>query len=148
MEAEVMAVCISEEKGTVKKVIEKGKLIENYGLEGDSHAGKWHRQLSLLDENSIDKMRSQGYQLNFGDFAENITTKGLENLYQLPVGQRLKIADQIILEITQIGKKCHSDCEIKEMIGDCVMPREGVFARVIKGGEIKAGSKIDILKEE
>lgn len=148
MEAEVKAVCISKEKGTTKKVIEKGRLIENYGLEGDAHAGKWHRQISLLDENSIDKMRSQAYQLKSGDFAENITTKGLENLYQLPVGQKLKIADQAILEITQIGKKCHSDCEIKETVGDCVMPREGVFARVIKGGKIKAGSKIEILKEE
>lgn len=142
-----MAVCISEEKGTTKTVIEKGQLIENFGLKGDSHAGKWHRQLSLLDQSSIDKMRGKGYELDFGDFAENITTKGLENLYQLPVGQKLKINDQIILEITQIGKKCHHDCEIMQTIGDCVMPREGVFAKVITGGEIEAGDKIEIIKD-
>ena len=147
MEAKVKAVCLSEKKGTTKKVIEKGELIENYGLKGDAHAGKWHRQISLLDNSSIDKMRGQGYELNFGDFAENITTEGIENLFQLPVGQKIKINEEIILEITQIGKKCHHDCEIMQTIGDCVMPREGVFARVIKGGEIKAGDKIEVLGE-
>ncbi|MGP3779863.1 MOSC domain-containing protein [Halanaerobium saccharolyticum] len=145
MEARVKAVCLSEEKGTTKKVINKGELLENYGLQGDAHAGKWHRQLSLLDSSSIDKMRGQGYELNFGDFAENITTEGLENLFELPVGQQLRINGEILLEITQIGKKCHHDCEIRQTIGDCVMPREGVFARVIKGGEVKAGDKIEIL---
>ncbi len=145
MEARVKAVCLSEEKGTTKKVINKGELLENYGLQGDAHAGKWHRQLSLLDSSSIDKMRGQGYELNFGDFAENITTEGLENLFELPVGQQLRINGEILLEITQIGKKCHHDCEIRQTIGDCVMPREGVFARVIKGGEVKAGDRIEIL---
>ncbi len=147
MEAKVKAVCLSVKKGTTKKVIEKGELIENYGLKGDAHAGKWHRQISLLDNSSIDKMRGQGYELNFGDFAENITTEGIENLFQLPVGQEIKINEEVILEITQIGKKCHHDCEIMQTIGDCVMPREGVFARVIKGGEIKAGDKIEVLGE-
>jgi MOSC domain-containing protein YiiM len=147
MEAKVKAVCLSEEKGTTKKVIAKGQLIENFGLKGDAHAGKWHRQLSLLDESSIDKMRGQGYELKFGDFAENITTEGIENLFQLPVGQKLRINGEILLEITQIGKKCHHDCEIMRTIGDCVMPREGVFAKVIKGGEIKAGDKIEILNK-
>jgi len=145
MEAKIKAVCLSEEKGTTKKVIKKGELIENFGLKGDAHAGKWHRQLSLLDESSIDKMRGQGYNLNFGDFAENITTEGLENLFQLPIGTKLKINGDILLEITQIGKKCHHDCEIMQTIGDCVMPREGIFAVVIKGGEIKAGDKIEII---
>ena len=145
MKAKVKAVCLSEEKGTTKKVIEKGSLLENYGLKGDAHAGKWHRQLSLLDVSSIDKMRGQGYKLNFGDFAENITTEGLDNLFQLPVGKKLRINGEILLEITQIGKKCHHDCEIMQTIGDCVMPREGVFAKVLKGGEIKAGDKIEIL---
>jgi len=145
MEAKIKAVCLSEEKGTTKKVIKKGELIENFGLKGDAHAGKWHRQLSLLDESSIDKMRGQGYNLNFGDFAENITTEGLENLFQLPIGTKLKINGEILLEITQIGKKCHHDCEIMQTIGDCVMPREGIFAVVIKGGEIKAGDKIEII---
>lgn len=147
MEAKVKAVCLSEEKGTTKKVIEKGDLIENYGLKGDAHAGKWHRQLSLLDNSSIDKMRGQGYELKFGDFAENITTEGIENLFELPVGQKIKINGEILLEITQIGKKCHHDCEIMQTIGDCVMPREGIFARVIKGGEIKAGDNIKILDD-
>lgn len=147
MKAEVKAVCLSEEKGTTKKVIEKGLLLENYGLKGDAHAGKWHRQLSLLDMSSIDKMRGQGYELKFGDFAENITTEGLENLFKLPVGQKIKIGKEILLEITQIGKKCHHDCEIRQTIGDCVMPREGVFARVITGGEVKAGDSIKILSD-
>lgn len=147
MKAEVKAVCLSEEKGTTKKVIEKGLLLENYGLKGDAHAGKWHRQLSLLDISSIDKMRGQGYELKFGDFAENITTEGLENLFKLPVGQKIKIGKEILLEITQIGKKCHHDCEIRQTIGDCVMPREGVFARVINGGEVKAGDSIKILSD-
>lgn len=145
MEAKIKAVCLSEKKGTTKKVIKKGELIENFGLKGDAHAGKWHRQLSLLDESSIDKMRGQGYDLNFGDFAENITTEGLVNLFQLPVGKKLRINGEILLEITQIGKKCHHDCEIMQTIGDCVMPREGIFAKVLKGGEIKAGDKIEIL---
>jgi MOSC domain-containing protein YiiM len=147
MAAQVKAVSISEEKGTVKKPIKTGRLIENYGLEGDSHAGKWHRQLSLLDRSSIDKMRNQGYELNFGDFAENITTEGLENLFDLPVGSKLMINEKILLEITQIGKKCHHDCEIMQKIGDCVMPREGIFARVLKGGEVEAGNKIEIVEE-
>jgi len=147
MEAKVKAVCLSQKKGTTKKVIEKGSLVENYGLKGDAHAGKWHRQLSLLDTSSIDKMRGQGYKLKFGDFAENITTEGIDNLFELPVGQKIKIGGDILLEITQIGKKCHNDCEIRQTIGDCVMPREGVFARVIAGGEIKAGDIIEILDD-
>lgn len=147
MEAIVKAVCLSEKKGTTKKVIEKGLLLENHGLKGDAHAGKWHRQLSLLDLSSIDKMRGQGYELKFGDFAENITTEGIENLFELPVGQKIRINEEVLLEITQIGKKCHHDCEIRQTIGDCVMPREGVFARVIKGGEIKAGDRIEILND-
>ena len=104
MEAKIKAVCLSEEKGTTKKVIEEGILIENFGLKGDAHAGKWHRQLSLLDESSIDKMRNQGYELKFGDFAENITTEGLDKLYELPVGQKIKIDEKVIIEVTQIGK--------------------------------------------
>ena len=146
MAARIKAVCISEEKGTVKKPIKIGRLKENYGLEGDSHAGKWHRQLSLLDKSSIDKMRGQGYELNLGDFAENITTEGLDNLFNLPIGSKLKINDEILLEITQIGKKCHHDCEIMQTIGDCVMPREGIFARGLQGGEVEAGNKIEIVE--
>lgn len=148
MKAKVLAVCKSKNKGTVKRPVEKGYLKENYGLKGDSHAGKWHRQLSLLDNSSIDKMRGKGYELQFGDFAENITTEGLKNLSELPLGSRLRINNDIIIEITQIGKKCHHDCEILEAIGDCVMPREGIFTKVISGGEIKAGDKIEILEND
>ncbi|ADQ14535.1 MOSC domain-containing protein [Halanaerobium hydrogeniformans] len=146
MEAKVLAVSKSENKGTVKKPVEIAYLKENHGLKGDSHAGKWHRQLSLLDKSSIDKMRNKGFELKYGDFAENITTEGLSNLYELPVGTRFKINENIIIELTQVGKKCHHDCEILEAIGDCVMPKEGIFARVISGGPIKAGDKIKILE--
>ena len=144
MKGKVLAVCRSKEKGTMKKEISSGKLIKDYGLEGDSHRGKWHRQLSLLDKNSIDKMRGKGYEISHGDFAENITTAGLD-LYKLPVGQKIQINNNIILEVTQIGKKCHHDCEIAQKIGECVMPEEGIFARVIKGGIITAGDEIKVL---
>jgi MOSC domain-containing protein YiiM len=141
MEGKILAVCRSEKKGTVKEEISTGRLIEGYGLEGDAHGGDWHRQISLLDNKSIEKMRGKGYELNFGDFAENITTEGMI-LHKLPVGSQLNIGQDIILEITQIGKKCHQDCEIAQKIGKCVMPKEGVFARIITGGEIKSGDKI------
>lgn len=141
MKGKVIAVCRSDKKGTMKKEISSGQLIEGYGLEGDAHAGDWHRQISLLDKKSIDKMRGKGYKITNGDFAENITTEGMI-LYELPVGTRLKIGNDIIMEITQIGKKCHNDCEIARKIGKCVMPKEGIFAKVISGGEIKAGDKI------
>ncbi|SRR6056297_1922152 len=146
MAAKVKAVCLSREKGTTKKVIKKGELIENHGLKGDAHAGKWHRQISLLDNSSINKMKNKSWEISSGDFAENITTEGIEDLYKLPVGQKIKIREEILLEITQIGKKCHQGCEIMQEIGDCVMPREGIFARVIKGGEIKPGDKIEVLE--
>ncbi|MGM0603438.1 MAG: MOSC domain-containing protein [Bacillota bacterium] len=146
MDAKIKAICRSKEKGTTKKVINKGELIENFGLKGDAHAGKWHRQISLLDNSSIDKMKNKGREISSGDFAENITTEGIENLYKLPVGQKIKISEEILLEITQIGKECHQGCEIMQEIGDCVMPREGIFARVIKGGKVKPGDKIEILE--
>ncbi|RCW49684.1 MULTISPECIES: MOSC domain-containing protein [unclassified Halanaerobium] len=146
MNAKIKAVCRSKEKGTTKNEINKGELIEDFGLKGDAHAGNWHRQISLLDSSSIDKMKNRGWEIRPGDFAENITTEGMENLYKLSVGQKIRIRKEILLEITQIGKKCHQDCEIRQKIGDCVMPREGVFAKVIKGGEIKPGDKIEILE--
>jgi len=139
----ILAICRSKEKGTTKKKIESGMLIENYGLQDDAHAGKWHRQVSLLGVESIDKMREKGYQINYGDFAENITTEGIV-LNELPVGTKLEVGEYVLLEITQIGKQCHHDCEIKQKIGDCVMPREGVFARVLGGGEIYPGDFIKV----
>jgi len=142
--ARVVAVNISERKGVPKKTIEVGELIENFGLKGDAHAGNWHRQVSLLGQESIDKMKALGIKgLCTGKFAENLTTEGIE-LYSLKVGTRLKIGDAL-LEVTQIGKECHQKCAIYHQVGECVMPKEGIFAKVIKGGTVKAGDSIDIL---
>jgi len=142
----VVAINISEKKGVVKKPIEQGVFIEEHGLEGDAHAGKWHRQVSLLAQESIDKMKKSGVEgLTPGKFAENITTEGLV-LYEIPVGTRLKVGDTI-QEVTQIGKECHGGCEIKRLVGDCVMPREGIFTRIIKGGLIKPGDVVEILSD-
>jgi len=146
MKGKILAVCQSKKKGTIKTEIREGLLIENFGLKGDAHAGKWHRQISLLGIESINKMRDKGYQLSFGDFAENLTIEGL-TLLKLPLGTELKIGKEVLLEITQIGKECHYDCEIRRKIGDCVMPREGIFARVLKGGKVKVGDQIEVLTE-
>lgn len=143
--AKVLAVNISERKKTPKKTIPEGKLIEDFGIEGDAHAGKWHRQVSLLAKESIEKakgMRTDG--LCHGVFAENLTTEGIE-LHTLPVGTRLQVGDEAVLEITQIGKECHDGCAIRELVGQCIMPKEGVFARVEKGGVVRAGDEITIL---
>lgn len=139
--AKVEAVCISEQKGTKKHPVPFIELKVNYGIIGDAHAGNRHRQVSLLAEESVDKMRSMGIELYAGDFAENILTSGIE-LKTLPVGTKL-IIGETTLEITQIGKECHSDCEIRRLTGKCVMPTEGVFAKVIKGGTIQKGDHIN-----
>jgi len=139
----VVAVCISEKKGQRKKPIPVGELRQNHGLVGDAHSGEWHRQLSLLAQESIDKMVAKGLDVTAGDFAENITTSGLE-LHTLPVGAQLSIGD-ILLEVTQIGKECHTRCAIFYQAGDCVMPSEGIFTRVLNGGMVKAGDRIEIL---
>jgi MOSC domain-containing protein YiiM len=139
--AKVNAVNISEKKGVIKHPIERGFFKLNHGLEGDAHAGKWHRQVSFLGEESIDKMRATGVEgLCSGKFAENLTTEGII-LYELPVGTVLKVGE-VKFEVTQIGKECHGGCEIRKLVGDCVMPREGIFARVVKEGYIKAGDEI------
>lgn len=141
----VISVNISDKKGVIKKPISEGVFKEEYGLEGDAHAGKWHRQVSLLAQESIDSMTKQGVKgLVPGKFAENITTEGVE-LYKLPIGTKLKIGETI-QEVTQIGKECHGGCEIRRQVGDCVMPREGIFTRIIKGGTVKAGDTIEIIK--
>lgn len=143
--AVVKAVNISEKKGEIKHPIEKGFFKINHGLVGDAHAGEWHRQVSLLGTESIEKMKASGVQgLCSGKFAENITTEGI-CLYEIPVGTRLKIGD-VTLEVTQIGKECHLGCQIRQLVGDCVMPREGIFAKVITEGYIQAGD--DIVVEE
>lgn len=142
MNAKVISTCISEKKGTKKHPVPYINVIEDHGIIGDAHAGNWHRQISLLADESVDKMRAAGAELSAGDFAENILTKGIE-LVTLPIGTRLDIGSTV-LEITQIGKECHNDCEIRKLTGKCVMPTEGVFAKVIHGGEIHPGDPITI----
>ena len=142
--AKVIAVNISDKKGMVKHPIEKGFFKLNHGLEGDAHAGNWHRQVSFLGVESIDKMKAKGIEgLESGKFAENLTTEGII-LYELPVGTKLKVGE-VTLEVTQIGKECHQGCEIRNLVGDCVMPREGIFARVLIEGFIKAGDEIEVV---
>jgi MOSC domain-containing protein YiiM len=145
--AEVIAVCTSEKKGMRKTPVPEITIKEEYGVAGDAHADcTTHRQVSLLANESIDKMRGKGLELNSGDFAENITTKGID-VAKLPVGARVKIGQDVILEITQIGKECHAACAIRQLAGDCIMPREGVFGRVIRGGKVKAGDAIKIMEK-
>ena len=140
----VLAVNISETKGVVKKPIRKGYFEVDYGLVGDAHAGNWHRQVSLLGQESIDKLNKEKLKdLCVGAFAENLTTKGII-LYELPIGTKLKIGETE-MEVTQIGKECHTGCAIRKLVGDCVMPREGIFAKVLKPGWIKAGDIIEII---
>jgi len=140
----IVAVSISPKKGVKKTNILLGSLIENYGLENDAHAGDWHRQVSLLAVESISKIRKKGLDVNPGDFAENITTKGIK-LWELPVGTRLKLGENALVEVTQIGKECHDRCAIYKQVGDCVMPREGIFVKVLKGGTIGPSDGIQVL---
>ena len=141
--AEVVAVCISEKKGTIKKEVPEIEVRLHHGIVGDAHAGDWHRQISLLAEESINKMREKIPTLKNGAFAENIVTRGL-TLYTLPIGTKLRVG-QALLEVTQIGKECHNDCAIKKATGDCVMPREGIFTVVLEEGEIKPGDSVEVV---
>ena len=144
--ARIVAVCKSKEKGTKKKVVAEGTLKQDYGLVGDAHADCCtHRQVSLLAMESIDKMKGLGFDVGPGDFAENLTTRGIE-LLSLPVGTRICIGKDIILEVSQLGKECHGGCAIRQEIGKCIMPREGIFARVVHGGCVRAGDDIRIDK--
>jgi len=141
MSAHVMAVCTSEQKGQRKKPVATAELIRDHGIKGDGHAGSGHRQISLLAQESIEKMRAKGLDVSAGAFAENITTLGID-LLTLRIGDRLHIG-QALLEITQIGKECHTRCAIYYQAGDCVMPKEGIFARVITGGLLSAGDPVE-----
>ncbi len=146
--ASVIAVCRSEEKGTKKETIPEGILKEEYGLEGDAHADcSSHRQVSLLAIESIAKMRNQGFNIDPGDFAENLTTEGID-LPSLPIGTQLSTGEEIILEITQIGKKCHTGCAIYRQIGKCIMPKEGVFAKVLRGGSVRGDNQIKRIRRD
>ena len=141
----VLAVNISREKGTKKQNVRRCDLLVDFGLQGDAHGGPWNRQVSLLANESIDKMREKGLKAAYGDFAENITTEGID-LMCLPVGTTLKIGREAILRMTQRGKECHTRCAIYYEMGDCVMPREGVFAEVLHPGEISVGDSIEVIE--
>jgi len=144
--AKVVAVCTSEKKGERKKNVGEATFKQAHGIVGDAHAGDWHRQVSLLAIESIDKMREKGLDVGPGDFAENITTEGIE-VATLPVGSRLKIGEAIG-EVTQIGKVCHDRCAIYYQAGDCVMPKEGIFIKVIKGGQVKVGDSLEMVEND
>ena len=139
----IMAVCISEKRGTQKKNIEKVRLIENFGLEGDAHGGNWHRQVSLLSYEKVRAFEEKGISVEDGAFGEKSLGESFDS-QPLPVGPRF-LCGEDLLEVTQIGKECHSHCEIYQAVGDCIMPREGVFARVLHGGEIQIGDEMEIV---
>ncbi len=141
--AQIVSVNISEAKGVKKTPITEGELRPDTGLVGDAHAGPWHRMLSLLAEESIDLMRAKGLNVNPGDFAENITTRGL-TLHTLPVGTRLMLGE-VLTEVTQIGKECHTGCAIRQQTGDCVMPRQGIFVRVLNQGTVRPGDAVTLV---
>ena len=141
---EVMAVCTSDRKGVPKKNVGSGVLRVDWGIEGDAHADNWHRQVSLLAMESIDKMRAKGLNVRPGSFAENITTQGLV-LHTLPVGTRMRLGTSLV-EVTQIGKICHDKCAIYYQAGDCVMPREGIFVKVLTAGAVSVGDAVEILE--
>ncbi|HQI80981.1 MAG TPA: MOSC domain-containing protein [Deltaproteobacteria bacterium] len=145
MKGSVVSVNISSDKGQKKHGIGAGLLIVNHGLAHDAHAGMETRQVSLLARESIEKIRAKGLDVKPGDFAENLTTTGII-LHELPLGTRFRVGEAVILELTQIGKVCHDRCAIFRQVGDCVMPREGVFARVISGGDVKAGDTIRVVQ--
>lgn len=143
--AKVKAVCISEKKGEQKHPVEEALLKVDHGIVGDAHAGNWHRQVSLLAAESVEKVqKALDFPLKSGDFAENILTEGIE-LFTLPIGTKLQIGEAMG-EVTQIGKECHQGCAIRELAGDCVMPREGIFVKVLKEGAVKAGDEIKVIQ--
>jgi MOSC domain-containing protein YiiM len=135
----ILSINLSDRKGVQKRPVEEALLRPGHGIEGDAHAGGWHRQVSLLADEDIRTMRGRGVEIHFGDFAENITTRGID-LAGLPVGTRLHLGEAI-LEVTQIGKECHQGCAIFQAVGDCVMPRRGIFTKVIHGGKIRSDSE-------
>ena len=139
----IVSIAISRKKGTRKACVETARVIENHGLENDAHAGKWHRQVSFLASESIEKARNQGLDVTFGDFAENIATKGIDWL-SVPVGTRMRIGEEALIEVSQIGKECKRKCAIYYQAGDCIMPKEGVFAKVLRSGVIRTGDRIAI----
>ncbi|MGD8520223.1 MAG: MOSC domain-containing protein [Desulfobacterales bacterium] len=142
----IVSIAVSKKKGTRKTPVDEIFISKDHGLEGDAHAGKWHRQVSFLSSESIETARQQGLDVTFGDFAENIATTGID-WKTIPVGARIKLGRTVLVEITQIGKECHNRCAIYYKAGDCIMPREGVFARVLEEGNIRCGDEIQIVQE-
>lgn len=141
----VIAVCVSQQKGTQKQNVGSARFVADWGIEGDAHAGKWHRQISLLSHEQVEAFRARGASVEHGAFGENLVVEGFD-FKALPIGTRFQCGD-VVLELTQIGKQCHAHCEIYQVMGDCIMPREGVFARVLRGGTISVGDQLTILEE-
>lgn len=143
----IVSIAVSKKKGTRKEPVAEAWLSAEHGIRGDAHAGAWHRQVSFLAEESIEKARAAGLAVGFGDFAENIATEGID-WPAVPVGTRFRLGESALVEITQIGKECHKKCAIYYQAGDCIMPREGVFAKVIEGGPIRCGDEITPVGEK
>ena len=141
--SKVLAICISKHKGTLKNEVSEANFIEEFGIEGDAHAGKWHRQVSLLAFEKIDDFRNKGGNVDFGAFGENLVVDGIE-LHKLRVGQQLQVGE-VLLEVTQIGKECHDKCAIYYQVGECIMPKNGIFTRVLKGGKVKVGDQCTLI---
>ena len=142
----IVSIATSKKKGTQKVTVDEAYLKKEHGLEGDAHAGTWHRQVSFLASEEIEKARQKGLEVTFGDFAENIASKGID-WKTLPIGTHVRLGDKVLVEITQIGKECHNKCAIYYAAGDCIMPREGVFARVLEDGKIRRGDEIKIFEQ-
>ena len=140
----IVSIAMSKKKGTRKVLVNEASILTNHGLEGDAHAGPWHRQVSFLASESIERAREQGLEVTFGDFAENISTTGID-WRKVPIGTCLLLGESAMVEVTQIGKECHNKCAIYYQAGDCIMPKEGIFARVLQGGKIKNGDVIQIM---
>ncbi len=142
----IRSIAMSKSKGTRKELVEQALLVREHGLEGDAHAGTWHRQVSFLATESIEKAKATGLKVSFGDFAENIATEGIDWV-NTPIGVKFKLGESALVEVTQIGKECHKKCAIYYQAGDCIMPREGVFARVLEGGTIRCGDEIVLVDD-
>ena len=142
----IESIAVSKKKGTRKTLVNEAQVIKEHGLDGDAHAGPWHRQVSFLSSESIEKARNGGLDVSFGDFAENIATSGID-WKNVPVGTRYRLGGSTVVEITQIGKECHNKCAIYYKAGDCIMPKEGVFGRVIEGGTIRNGDPVQVIAE-
>jgi MOSC domain-containing protein YiiM len=143
----IVSIAISKKKGTRKTPVEAVEVVKDHGILGDAHAGPWERQISFLASEQIQEARSRGLNVDFGDFAENVATEGVD-WKLLPLGTRVKLGQEVVVEITKIGKECHKKCAIYYQAGDCIMPREGVFARVIEGGTLRSGDEIEIIAQE